>query len=335
MRSISKALLLLICSSPVLFGQTAQEPFELKDGDRVALIGGTFIEREQRYGFIELALTTRWPDRRIIFRNLGWSGDDVTGESRLYFGTYRGTTTRQEGLDHLFKTLELFHPTVAFVAYGSNEAFEGAAGLAKFVEGYKRLLERLEKTGARIVLLSPIKQENLGPPFPDPTERNKNLELYSAAIRQLAVAKNSRFVDLFHGLEKFKRPGLLQTDNGMHLTEPGYLSAAMAIEAGLGLAISRRAESAGGSKGRVRLSPEAEALRQLIIEKDRFFFHRYRPQNDTYLRGFREYEQGNNAVEIPQFDPLVEEKDLQIHEMKRRLPKGLVYLPAGMRGSSR
>ena len=330
--SLTKALGLLICLP--LASQAALEPgspFELKDGDRVALIGGTFIEREQRYGFIELALTTRWPDRHIIFRNLGWSGDDVTGESRLYFGTYRGTTTRQEGLDHLFKTLELVQPTVAFVAYGSNEAFEGAAGLPKFVEGYKRLLERLEKTGARLVLLSPIKQENLGHPFPDPAERNKNLALYSAAIRQLAETR-ARFVDLFHGLEKFKRAGPFQTDNGMHLTEPGYFFAAKAIEAGLGLAVSRRAES-GVSKGRVRLSRDAEALRQLIIEKDRFFFYRYRPQNDTYLRGFREYEQGNNAVEIPRFDPLVEEKDLQIREMKRRLPKGLGHLPANMKGS--
>ena len=334
--SFAKALSLLICLP--LASQAGQEPgspFELKDGDRVALIGGTFIEREQRYGFIELALTTRWPDRRIIFRNLGWSGDDVTGESRLYFGTYRGTTTRQEGLDHLFKTLDLFQPTVAFVAYGSNEAFEGPDGIAKFVAGYERLLERLEKTGARIVLLSPTKHENLGPPLPDPAQRNKNLALYSAAIQQLAETRNLRFVDLFNGPEKLKLPGPFQTDNGMHLTEPGYFWTARAIEAGLGFAVSRPADSLVGSKGRVRLSPEVEALRQLIVEKDRYFFHRYRPQNDTYLRGFREYEQGNNAVEIPQFDPLVQEKDLQIHEMKRRLPKALLYQPAGMKGSSR
>ncbi len=40
--------------------------------------------------------------------------------------------------------------------------------------------------------------------------------------------------------------------------------------------------------------------------KDQLFFHRYRPQNETYLFLFRKHEQGNNAVEIPQFDPLIQ-----------------------------
>jgi lysophospholipase L1-like esterase len=307
--------------------------FELVDGDCVALIGGTFIEREQRYGFLELALQARWPDRRLLFRNLGWSGDDVTGESRLYFGTYRGTSTRLEGLDHLFKTLELFRPTVAFVAYGANEAFEGEAGLARFVAGYGRLLDRLDATGARIVLLSPLRHEALGGPLPDPAAINRNLELYTAAIRKLAETRRYRFVDLFHGLERFKRPGLEATDNGMHLTETGYLVAAAAIESGLGLEPSPLVKSALDKRNGPRLSPEAEALRRLIVEKDRLFFHRYRPTNDTYLRGFREYEQGNNAVEIPRFDPLVDEHDREIRTRKLRVGGAGVAAPPRSQGA--
>lgn len=59
----------------------------------------------------------------------------------------------------------------------------------------------------------------------------------------------------------------------------------------------------------------AAALRQAIVEKNQLYFHRWRPQNDTYLFGFRKHEQGNNAVEIPQFDPLVAEKEKQIAEL--------------------
>jgi hypothetical protein len=130
-------------------------------------------------------------------------------------------------------------------------------------------------------------------------------------------------------------PGSFRSEDGMHLTETGYFFAALAIEAGLGLSGSQPAESAVAMGGRVRLSKEADALRQLIIEKDRFFFHRYRPQNDTYLRGFREYEQGNNAIEIPQFDQLVDEKDRQITEAKRRLLRDKVFLPDGKTGSEK
>src|SRR6516164_10153694 len=75
--------ILLVALAPL--GARAAEPFSLKDGDRVVLLGSTLIEREQRYGYWEAALTSRWPDRNVTFRNLGWSGDTVWGESRAGF----------------------------------------------------------------------------------------------------------------------------------------------------------------------------------------------------------------------------------------------------------
>ena len=53
-------------------------------------------------------------------------------------------------------------------------------------------------------------------------------------------------------------------------------------------------------------SDQVERLRAAIIGKNRLYFYRWRPQNETYLFGFRKHEQGKNAREIPQFDPLVE-----------------------------
>jgi lysophospholipase L1-like esterase len=58
----------------------------------------------------------------------------------------------------------------------------------------------------------------------------------------------------------------------------------------------------------LRAGPEftqLESLRRTLIEKNRLYFYRWRPQNETYLFGFRKHEQGNNAAEIPAFDPLV------------------------------
>lgn len=60
---------------------------------------------------------------------------------------------------------------------------------------------------------------------------------------------------------------------------------------------------------------QAERLRRQIVAKDDLFFHRWRPQNETYLFGFRKHEQGNNAVEIPQFDPLIVSKDTRIQQL--------------------
>jgi hypothetical protein len=68
---------------------------------------------------------------------------------------------------------------------------------------------------------------------------------------------------------------------------------------------------------------QAEKLRQTIIAKNELYFHRWRPQNTTYLFGFRKHEQGQNAREIPQFDPLVAAKEKEIAELKK--PREHVY----------
>jgi lysophospholipase L1-like esterase len=59
-----------------------------------------------------------------------------------------------------------------------------------------------------------------------------------------------------------------------------------------------------------------EQLRQAIVEKNRLYFHRWRPQNETYLFGFRKHEQGQNAAEVPKFDRLVEELESKIAKLR-------------------
>ena len=54
-----------------------------------------------------------------------------------------------------------------------------------------------------------------------------------------------------------------------------------------------------------------------VVEKNLRYFHHWRPQNITYLFLFRKHEQGNNAVEIPQFDPLIEKQEQLIAQLKR------------------
>ena len=65
---------------------------------------------------------------------------------------------------------------------------------------------------------------------------------------------------------------------------------------------------------------QVEQLRKTINAKNLLFFYRWRPQNITYLFGFRKHEQGNNAVEIPQFDPLVEAKEKEIARLRKPVP---------------
>ena len=68
---------------------------------------------------------------------------------------------------------------------------------------------------------------------------------------------------------------------------------------------------------------QTETLRKLIVAKNFDYFNYQRPDNDSYILAFRKREQGKNAVEIPQFLPLVEEKEKQIAAL--RVPTPATY----------
>jgi lysophospholipase L1-like esterase len=274
-----------------------KEPLKLTDGDRVVLVGNTLIEREQRYAWWELALTTTFPGKKVTFRNLGWSGDTVFGDARAGFGT------PADGFKQLVEHTLALKPTVILLGYGTNESFEGPEGLPRFTKGLEALLDRLAPTKARFVLLSPLRQANLGPPLPDPAANNRNLRLYAGAIRDIAAKRGHTFVDLYERFGDLAKVNGV-TDNGIHLTDAGYRWSAGVLMKALGH--DWRPDGA------------YEKLRKTIIAKNELYFHRWRPQNVTYLFGFRKHEQGNNAVEIPKFDPLVEAKEKEIWKLSAR-----------------
>src|SRR5207244_560033 len=64
------------------------------------------------------------------------------------------------------------------------------------------------------------------------------------------------------------------------------------------------------------LIESAKILNSAIRKKNELFFHRWRPANWTYLLGFRKQEQGQNAVEIPKFDPLIAEWEARIAKLR-------------------
>lgn len=312
MKRLLQACLSLAIGLSLAAAAAAAEPFELRDGDRVALVGSTLIEREQRYGYWEAALAARWPDRHIVFRNLAWSGDTVWGDARASFDTAK------EGYQRLLAIVDFAKPTVIIVAYGANESFAGAAGLDHFKAGFDRLLDDLEKTKARIVILTPNPMAALGAPFPDPAAHNRDLRLYADAMKAAAEKRGHRFADLLAAMEKTKSSDANATENAVDLTARGYAASVPALEKALGL------KPSGIETG----AEPFERLRAAIVEKNRLFFNRWRPQNETYLFGFRKHEQGQNAKEIPMFDPLVEEAEKGIAELRGLKSGGQTLKPA-------
>ena len=67
-----------------------------------------------------------------------------------------------------------------------------------------------------------------------------------------------------------------------------------------------------------------EKLRALIAEKNTHYYHYWRPQNDTYIFGFRRKEQGHLTAEFPKYPPILNEKDAEI--AKLRVPVAHTYV---------
>ena len=301
----------------------APAPFDLKSGDRVVFLGDRLIEGEQYHGWIELMLTARFPDRDITFRNLGWSGDTPAGDSRFGLSLLQaGKEPADEGWKQLVQQISDAKPTVVFVGYGMASSFDGEAGLAKFKTDYARLLDTIEKIspGVRFVLLSPIRHEKLTAPWPDPAAHNAQLVRYTEAVRELASQRDATFISVFDltaagvadpGRPGSARPAATLTDNGIMPNGAGYRLVAQVVEQSL---------FGTESRGPWRTSAQAEPLRQAILRKNEWFFHRSRPANMAYIFGFRKREQGKNATEVLQFDQFIAAEEKRIAALRGLQP---------------
>ena len=296
---------LLCCATTSNLARAAdpEKSFEFRDGDRIVLLGSTFVERMQFDGYLEALLTLVHPNKNLTFRNLGWSGDTVWGESRAVFGG------PADGFARLVKDVREAKPTVLMICYGANEANAGPGGLAKFTTGLDGLLNALADTKARVILLSPPQRVRPSPRLPDPKGYNEVLGQYAHAIADTAKQSGAFFIDLTGPLTSIAQPKPLYAQDGVQLTPEGNYQCALAI--GKALELNYRFPD-----------DRAPKLRDLIREKNVLYFNRYRPENETYLFLFRKHEQGNNAVEIPQFDPLIADKEREIAKLRGSTSSG-------------
>src|SRR5439155_2519127 len=112
---------------------------------------------------------------------------------------------------------------VILAFFGYNESFGDQASLDKFKKDLDAFVKHAlaqkynGKSAPRLVLFSPIAHEDLkSPDLPDGKEDNRRLEMYTAAMAEVAKANGVVFVDLFTPTQalyaKAKKP---LTSNGV------------------------------------------------------------------------------------------------------------------------
>ena len=324
-------LLLAIAPLPVPDGGAV--PIELDRGDRVCLLGNALAERMQHDGWLETLLQLRLPEHELSFRNLGFSGDELSVHRRMMnFGKLPEDDLELNLPNERFLVWDRFlshcDADVLFAFFGYNESFAGEAGLERFRDDLEAFVDhvaeqRYNGEGAPLlVLLSSIPFEDLGnDSLPDGADHNRRLELYNAVTAAVAAERGVGFVDLYGPMnERYAASDTPLTINGIHLTSRGNEALAEIIAARI--APARNARDDAQLEGRVR---------EAVIAKNLLWFNHYRATDGYNVYGGRSrerYPRGNSLPDVPRLtnyevmqqemtvlDAMADRDDRLIHSM--------------------
>jgi azurin/lysophospholipase L1-like esterase len=291
-------LLISLALAAAAQDQPAAAPASLKlnKGDHVAIVGNTLADRMQHHNWLETLIYARFPDQDLVFRNVSAAGDEVV------------TRHRSENFGTPDEWLAKVKADVIFAFFGFNESFKGKEGLDKFKSDLDKWIKDTQSknysgNGApRIVLFSPVAAErHQDANFPDPAPINANLELYAAAMAEVAKANGVQFIDLFTPSKRLyddaAKQGKSLTINGIHLGEAG--DKLLAPEAFRALV------------GETAPAPDnLEPLRAAVTEKNWQWHGRYRTVDGYNVYGGRSreaYEQGKGGPKLTNFKVMQEE----------------------------
>ncbi|MBI1375695.1 MAG: hypothetical protein GC159_23550 [Phycisphaera sp.] len=291
----------------VIVGATAASPLhaaslELKKGDHIVYIGNTLAERMQNDGWFEAYVQATLPDLDLVFRNHGYSGDRINKRPR------------NSGFMDEHEYLSLSKADVIFAFFGYNESYDGKpdgfkADIIKWIDD--TLKRDYSGHGApRIVLVSPIAHEDLNTHnLPNGKLNNRRLAAYTDAMKQAAEEKGVPFVDLFTVTKRaYAKTAQPLTINGIHLTTEGNRVISRAMF-----------QSLFGKEAPADSS--VEKLRQAVIDKNWYWFNRYRATDGNDIWGGRSKlkftnDQTNREVmqrELEQLDVMTANRDKRVH----------------------
>src|SRR4051812_26762112 len=142
---------LVFMTGPAALAADAGPPaFTLNEGDHVAFVGNTFAERMVQFGYFEALLQSRFPNHKLVIRNLGWSSDTPSLQPRpLNFGDVHTHLANQKA-------------DVIFLCFAMNESFGGPEGLARFEQEMNAFIDGLReqkyngRSPPRLVLVGPV-----------------------------------------------------------------------------------------------------------------------------------------------------------------------------------
>lgn len=253
-------------------------PLDFFEGERIAFVGNSMAEKMNLYGHFETLVHASFPEKKLQIRNFARPADEVSVRQRS--GNY----------DLLDDPLYHFSPDTVFCFFGFNESYAGPEGVDGFVKSYVGFLEQFadrytrDETGSKVrfVLVGPVAFEDTQDPLlPNAANINKNIALYSAAVRQVAAKTGWPVVEVFsESNDAFnKDPGCQYTLAGFQTNHRG--------QEWIGQALTRKLFGKKGEAGLARAPQLKTQLLELVDDKSWLHQQDYRMVNGWYVYGGR------------------------------------------------
>jgi len=228
---------------------------KITEGSHIILIGNNLGSRMMNYGYFETEMQLRYPDSKLYIRNMCDGGNTPgfrphSGRPTPWafpgaekFQTELARSPGTEGFEEYPDQWITKHKADIIIAFfGFDESFQGKEGL----ENYKAELDAFIKhtlkqkyngvSAPQLAIVSPIAFEDLSSKFdlPNGKVENKNLALYTAAMKEVTAKNKVHFLDVFTPTSQwFKNATPSFTIDGSQLTEAGYAKFAPMLADGI------------------------------------------------------------------------------------------------------
>ena len=290
-------ILVISVLSFVAFNLPSSTKLKIRKGSHIILIGNNLGSREMNYGLFETELHMRYPDSMLYIRNM-CDGGNTPGfrphsarptpwafPGAEKFQTELAKSGETEGFnDYPDEWITKHKADIIIAFFGYNESFEGPAKL----ENYKAELDAFIKhtlkqqyngvSKPQLALVSPIAFEDLSSIYdlPNGVAENKNLLLYTNAMKEIAAVNKVLFIDAFTPSKGwFSDASSDLTIDGSQMNETGYSKFSPFIVDGIFGATNKPAEQYRG------------IIQQAVNEKNWMWHNDFKVPNGVHVYGRR------------------------------------------------
>jgi len=275
-----------------------EEPvLDLKKEARIVLIGNNLGSRMLNFGHFETEMQLRYPDSLLFIRNMCDPGNTpgfrphssrnspwAFPEAEKYQEEYAQKSGSIGHFPSEDKWLTQLGADIIIAFFGYSESFEGPEGLENYKAELRAFIAHTRKqqyngeSQPQLALVSPIAFEDLSAErdLPNGQNENRNLALYTQAMKEVATADSVLFVNAFDSSKKWYQDEQQDlTADGFQLNDLGYQK--------LGHLLADRIFG----KGKTHLDTNRGLVHEAVMEKNWFWHNDFKIPNGVHAYGRR------------------------------------------------